>query len=332
MIKISIIIPIYKVEKYLKECVNSVLNQSYENIEVILVDDGSPDNCPMICDEYVKSDNRIIVIHKENGGLSDARNVGLKRASGEYIIFLDSDDFWEGTDGLSQLISIVTINPEAEVVFFQKSSLYGHKIIYPFKLDVNAINNRTKVEVLSYLNKKGNLLTSAYTKMIKRKLLVDNNIYFQKGLLSEDYDWSLSLYCQANNFFAIDNPFYIYRKRLGSITMTVGEKNLRDLFWILDKWDSIFKKEDSLIPKDEIRIYRSFLSYVYCCVLGLYSKSSSELKNAVYADVKKRLYFLDYAFNYKSLKVKRLYNILGFYLTTKVLKVFMKYKSRNYGK
>ena len=87
MIKISIIIPIYKVEKYLKECVNSVLNQSYENIEVILVDDGSPDNCPIICDEYVKSDNRIIVIHKENEGLSEARNVGLKRASGEYIIF-----------------------------------------------------------------------------------------------------------------------------------------------------------------------------------------------------------------------------------------------------
>ena len=226
----------------------------------------------------------------------------------------------------------MTINPEAEVVFFQKSSLYGHKIIYPFKLDVNAINNRTKIEVLSYLNNKGNLLTSAYTKMIKRKLLVDNNIYFKKGLLSEDYDWSLALYCQANNFFAIDNPFYIYRKRLGSITMTVGEKNLRDLFWILDKWDSIFKKEDSQIPKDEIRIYRSFLSYVYCCVLGLYSKSSSELKNAVCTDVKKRLYFLDYAFNYKSLKVKRLYNILGFYLTTKVLKVFMKYKSRNYGK
>ena len=90
---ISIIIPIYKVEQYLAECMESVLGQSYTNLEIILVDDGSPDACPALCDGYAQKDKRVKVIHKENGGLSDARNAGLEIATGEYIAFVDSDDF-----------------------------------------------------------------------------------------------------------------------------------------------------------------------------------------------------------------------------------------------
>ena len=93
--KISVIIPVYKVEKYLDRCVNSVLNQTLKDIEVILIDDGSPDGCPAMCEEYKKKDNRVRVIHKENGGLGYARNSGLEIATGEYIAFVDSDDFIE---------------------------------------------------------------------------------------------------------------------------------------------------------------------------------------------------------------------------------------------
>ena len=93
MHKISVIIPIYKVENYLDECVQSVIHQTYKNLEIILVDDGSPDKCPQMCDNYAKLDNRIKVIHKKNGGLSDARNAGLKQATGDFIAFVDSDDF-----------------------------------------------------------------------------------------------------------------------------------------------------------------------------------------------------------------------------------------------
>ena len=92
---ISIIIPVYKVEKYIYKCIDSVLNQTYKNLEIILVDDGSPDKCPEICEEYAKKDNRIKIIHKKNGGLSDARNAGLKVATGKYIGFVDSDDYIE---------------------------------------------------------------------------------------------------------------------------------------------------------------------------------------------------------------------------------------------
>ena len=93
MEKISIIVPIYKVQDYLDECIESIINQTYSNIEVILVDDGSPDRCPQMCDEWAKRDSRIRVIHKKNGGLSSARNAGLDVANGEYISFVDSDDF-----------------------------------------------------------------------------------------------------------------------------------------------------------------------------------------------------------------------------------------------
>lgn len=92
---ISVIVPVYKVEKYLQKCIDSILNQTYENLEIILVDDGSPDNCPRICDEYARRDGRVRVIHKQNGGLSDARNAGLKVFCGEYLMFVDSDDWIE---------------------------------------------------------------------------------------------------------------------------------------------------------------------------------------------------------------------------------------------
>ena len=101
---ISVIIPVYKVEKYINRCVESVLVQNYHNIEVILVDDGSPDNCGIICDKYAETDSRIKVIHKKNGGLSDARNKGVKKACGDYLLFVDSDDYVL-TNHLSELYS-----------------------------------------------------------------------------------------------------------------------------------------------------------------------------------------------------------------------------------
>ena len=102
-IRFSIIIPIYKVEKFICECIDSVINQTLKNIEIILVDDGSPDNCPKICDEYAQKDKRITAIHKANGGLSSARNTGLKKAQGEYVLFLDSDDYYFRNDFLEIL-------------------------------------------------------------------------------------------------------------------------------------------------------------------------------------------------------------------------------------
>ena len=108
MPKFTVIIPIFKVEAYLRTCVDSVLSQTFSDIEVILVDDGSPDGCPAICDKYAAADSRVTVIHKENGGLSDARNAGLLAATGEYVIFLDSDDYYLSASFLSAINEKIT--------------------------------------------------------------------------------------------------------------------------------------------------------------------------------------------------------------------------------
>ena len=112
--KVSVIIPIYNVQEYLDECINSIVKQTYQNLEIILVDDGSPDSSPMICNEWEKQDDRIVVIHKENGGLSDARNAGLIKASGEYVLYVDSDDYLE-IDTIEWMISCAISN-NAEIV------------------------------------------------------------------------------------------------------------------------------------------------------------------------------------------------------------------------
>lgn len=107
--KLSVIVPVFKVEQFLNKCIDSILNQSYTNIEVILVDDGSPDSCPQICDDYQRKDPRVKVVHKQNGGLSSARNAGLDIASGEYVSFVDSDD-WLESDAYSEMINQCVIN------------------------------------------------------------------------------------------------------------------------------------------------------------------------------------------------------------------------------
>lgn len=116
--RFSVVIPVYKVEKYLRQCLDSVLAQSYTDFEIVVVDDGSPDNCPAICDAYATSDSRVTVIHKENGGLSDARNAGLLAATGEYVIFMDSDDYYLSTDLFTEIDAKIA-ETACDAVFFQ---------------------------------------------------------------------------------------------------------------------------------------------------------------------------------------------------------------------
>lgn len=323
--KVSVIVPIYKVEKYLHKCIDSILSQSYQNFEVILVDDGSPDCCPAICDEYAAKDTRVKVIHKENGGLSSARNAGIAVSSGDYILCMDSDDYWGDKEAISSLVNVIIQNgEEVDIVIFGRTVFYEDSDktnIWP-SLDLDRINGCGKIEVLSYLTEIGNLYTSACNKLIKRNLLIDG-VKFEKGLLSEDLDWSLQVYLKAEHFYAVNHPFYYYRKRSGSITTTMKEKNFRDLLYIISKWSA---KLPSLNITDEERaIYLGFLCYQYCILMGLLSCADKRVREDIRKEMKQYEWLLKYDCNYKTHLVCKLYKTLGFNLTVKILSVYLKY-------
>lgn len=226
--KISIIIPVYRVEAYLGECVDSVLCQDYHDFEVILVDDGSPDRCGAICDEYAVRDPRVRVIHKENGGQSDARNTGLTHTSGEYLLFLDSDDYWNDTGVLSRLVSRVKRTGADLLNFSYQKYFEDTKKREPYFSITEAMPHLQSLpEQLRWLTERGLYIASPCNKMIHRSLL--EGLTFRKGVFSEDIEWCAMLLLRAKCVDFVPESFYCYRQRSGSTRHSTRDKNCRDL-------------------------------------------------------------------------------------------------------
>ena len=210
--KVSIIVPIYKVEKYLEKCIDSILNQTYKNLEIILVDDGSPDKCPKICDDYAKKDERIKVIHKKNGGLSDARNFGINIATGDYISFIDSDDFISN-DYVEYLLNLI-VKYDADM-----SVILPLKFKEESKIKINQKNAKIKVysaykalEVMLYQKEFDN---AAWGKLYSRKII--KGIEFPKGKLYEDIGTTYKYILKSNKVVYSNAIKYFYLQRNDSI-------------------------------------------------------------------------------------------------------------------
>ena len=209
---ISVIVPIYNVEKYLNKCIDSIINQKYKNLEIILVDDGSPDNSGKICDEYSKKDNRIKVIHKENGGVSSARNVGINNATGNWISFIDSDD-WIEEDYINNLLSNAKKN-NAEI------SMCGYNRVYETKVEKINANGDIKVfNSREFLIKALNPQTGigfSHMKLIKRQAISD--LHFNDDMkVAEDAFFNIKLSKNINKACFIGEALYNYRNNQTSI-------------------------------------------------------------------------------------------------------------------
>ena len=228
--KISVIIPIFKVEKYIEQCIAGVTTQTYNDLEIILVDDGSPDCCPQICDEWAKRDRRIQVIHKKNGGLSSARNAGVKAATGDYVIFLDGDDYWDDIHAVERLIQrIQTTHTDVLNYSYKKvSEKTGEQIPYFHDIKDMPPENREKSQQLAYLADHGLYIASACNKMIRREILTDEML-FQEGVYSEDVEWCARLMIRAESMDFVCENFYCYRQNDLSISHTINGKKCRDL-------------------------------------------------------------------------------------------------------
>lgn len=212
--KISIIVPIYGVEQYLKRCVNSLISQTYKNIEIILVDDGSPDQCPIICDHYAKIDDRVIIVHKKNGGLSDARNAGLRIATGEYIMYVDSDDYIE-EDSCEKLIKNIRDGVDVVVGACKKINTSNVTLQQHTNLEQGKIYNAREYVLLSI--EKNEWYAPACFNLYRRTFLIDNNLYYKVGYYFEDIEMLPRLFLANPKVSYVNYPFYNYIIRENSI-------------------------------------------------------------------------------------------------------------------
>jgi len=269
---ISVIVPVYKVEKYLCKCIDSIINQTYENLEIILVDDGSPDDCPRICDEYAKKDKRIKVIHKENGGVSSARNRGIEVATGDYIAFVDSDD-WIESDMYECLYNkmvsekaecakgLYCINDDREKQekFFQyiyTDEEIKDKFLYDLMFAPCIIDSKAQ---------KNDVLLVCY--LIKKDIIKNNNIYFKTNMkTAEDYIFLIEVLLKAKKLVVVDKILYHYRIRDDSTMSTYKTNFLEDMYVSIDFREAIYtddKYKEILIQQKKA----DFISAIVNCCL-----------------------------------------------------------------
>ncbi|MBE5917755.1 MAG: glycosyltransferase family 2 protein [Pseudobutyrivibrio ruminis] len=200
---ISVVVPIYKVESYLRRCIESILSQTYRNFELILVDDGSPDCSGKICDDYADKDRRIKVIHKENGGLSDARNYGTRTATGDYISYIDSDD-WVAPDYLELLYKALEDNA-ADVSVCKLIKINKEKCIRSSKNNILMFSTDSALSDMLYQK---NISNSACGKLIRRKVM--NRFPFPVGRLYEDLFTTYKVISECNKIVFVDRVLYYY--------------------------------------------------------------------------------------------------------------------------
>lgn len=250
MPEISVIVPVYKAEQYLKRCVKSILEQTYQDFELILVDDGSPDNSPSLCDEWAKNDNRIHVIHKENGGASSARNAGLKEATGNWVTFADSDD-WLDKTALKTLYDFAKKYNVPMVIG-------GMRVVQEYtdtkttaKQDAVVLSRTDLMSRFFRLN--GEPDTHRVWGMIVQRNILDGYTFIE-GKMNEDVEacYYLARKCEAAVY--TDAPLYNYFKNVEGVTNSGFNKKKLDL---LDIWDVVQKQVEQYTPE-----------YSYACMMN----------------------------------------------------------------
>lgn len=251
---ISVIVPIYKVEKYLCQCVESILNQSYRNIELILVDDGSPDACPRICDEYALADPRVKVIHKENGGVSSARKVGMESASGNYVLFVDSDD-WLSLETLQCCMDRIE---DADCLIFSYVREYPDSSLPAHVLDTSCVMEGAEAEDRIYRRLFGLVgdelrhperlenMGSCVMKLYRRETAKQGR-FFDASEIGSSEDTLFNMYALfgCRKVVYLDEPLYHYRKAGSSITSSYRPR-------LIEQWGRLFDLMEAVIEEKQL--------------------------------------------------------------------------------
>lgn len=311
----SIIIPIYKVENYLRQCVDSVLSQTFNDYELILVDDGSPDGCPAICDSYASQDNRIKVIHKANGGLSDARNAGLDIAQGEYVLFLDSDDWWDNSAFLQRLNQTIE-KDNADVIIFGMKKYYSSDnrmgdVRVPKKCD-EANPALSHAQTIQKYMQSNIFVACAWDKAIRKAVIDDTAQRFVKGQFSEDIEWCSKLLTQNLAIEVMEEAVYVYRQQVStSITANISDKNVRCILDVIKRYAS----------KDAPAPLKHFLANQYVLLITILMILKDEDRKELENEIRQYWWLLDYNWYPYVRKVSSV-KLLGFNITKKLLRLY----------
>lgn len=325
--RISFVIPVYKGESYLKKCVSSILNQYYRDIELILVDDGSPDSCPSLCDEFANDDSRVLVIHKKNEGASAARNDGLAIATGDYICFVDSDDYIEGRESLSKMVSVLTNNPAIDLLFFNVfyfDNLSGEKTYWPAFQKV-APEVCTSTEAIKFLVDSGTVPMAAWGKLIRKSVLTDNFVSFQCGIVGEDNPWFVALMEYSKVIVFVNDYIYAYRQNVStSVTKNNRPKHINDMMYIIESECNHLEKCDA--EKKWIEYIYSFIAYNYCILLSQYVFVPKEIRWDYWKFMHRYKYLLEFTIHPKVKKVNKVYKMVGLKPTAWILRYYLNHR------
>lgn len=264
----SIIIPVYNVNLYLKDCVESILNQHFNDCEIILVDDGSSDGSELICDYYSNKYHNITVIHKKNEGPGIARNVGIRSSSGKYIIFLDSDDMLveNALDKCKELV----LNYDSDVFLGQKFKILFPRGSIKEKIDEIKVKSLEDNILRNLLNENSISITYVWRNIYRKQLIEENKIYFSENILcGEDTDWNIKIFLHAKKISTINFFTHIYRRnRPGSIVTMCSYNRVSDFYKVVSKWieyaDTLKDNELSMAIKRYYSLsFYDNLKYIY---------------------------------------------------------------------
>lgn len=320
--KISIVIAVYNVEDYLEECIDSVLKQSYKNTEIILVNDGSSDSSGDICASYSDNYTNIKYIDQTNGGISHARNVGIENSTGEYLIFLDSDDYW-GKDFLNSLVGLIKEDREVDYIFFRFKYYYevsGYFEEEKLDFNVDGLSKKPGILVLKeMLSSNLNIHWMVWKSIIRRDFLLENQLYFEVGRQYEDILWTPKVFLKAKKLDYYDDAPYIYRlEREGQVTSKFNYKILSDNLYAASYWNEELDKY-SLDEDTKTLLMKSFVNR-YHFAIWFSGFVSAEDRRQIIEELREDKELLKYKSSFISYITYALCNLIGFEATSNVFK------------
>lgn len=322
-LKISFVIPVYNAEKYLRECLDSIVGQLDGN-ELILVNDGSTDSSGSICEEYAAEHSVIKVFHTDNRGPSHARNLGVDNAQGDYLVLIDSDDYIN----YDFVQNFEHANISADIIFYpvEKLLINGQLIPMGDGICIENTRNLKPEEVLSHISNCPKFPASPCGKLVRLDFLKKNRIHFAFNRICEDYDWTYQLLEHAQSYDFFSGGLYTYRQIPQSRSSMGRPKSVEDQLVILESW----MQRD--VPKSFRQHLNSFLAYEYAMILPFYGALSKKEKETYRYEIHHCAYLLRYGKSRKLKLIRLVVVLLGIELTAKILYEYISFRNKRYGK